>query len=86
MLYINDSKQPHYLYSDVVDLVVKSGIDPKRAYIFLAALGVKGVLARIQSPTSLDYLAPAKVAVKDNKLVSFVEICKHCQSVKIHNV
>jgi hypothetical protein len=81
MLYINDPKQPHYLYDDVVDMAIKNGIKPKSVYIYLAGIGVKGTLARIQSSTSMDYLQPAKVAVKDNKLVVSVSVCKHCNSL-----
>ncbi len=84
MIYINDPKQPHYLYDDVVDLVIKHGVDAKRAYIYLASLGVKGANARIMSNTGLSYLQPQKVAVKNNKLVTHVDFCKHCQSVVIN--
>jgi hypothetical protein len=31
----------------------------------------------------MDYLAPAKVAVKDNKLITKVSVCKHCNSLII---
>lgn len=83
MLYINDPKQPHYKYDDVVDMAIKAGVDAKRAYIYLAGQGVKGGLARVQSADSLSYMPPQKVAVRGNKLVTKVTICKSCNSLII---
>lgn len=83
MLYLNNPKQPHYLYDDVVDLAIKTGIKPKAVYIYLAGLGIKGGLARIQSETGINYLQPVKLAVKDNKIVVKVSVCKHCNSLVV---
>lgn len=41
-----DSKFPKYTYDDLVADVVKAGVAQKRAYMFLAGLGIKGELAR----------------------------------------
>lgn len=83
MLYINDQKQPHYKYDDVVDAVIKSSIDPKRAYIYLASIGVKGTLGRIINDNGMGYSPPVKLAIKDNKLVNQLSICKHCKKLII---
>lgn len=83
MLYVNNEDAPHYKYDDVVDIAVKSGIGSKRAYIYLAGLGVKGVKGRVMSDTGLDYSPAVKVAVKDNKLVTKVSTCDKCKSLII---
>lgn len=85
MLYINDLKQPYFKYDVVVNAVIDSGIDPKKAYIYLAGLGVRGVLVRVVNAGGLDYQQPVKMAVKNNKLVSKLDICKHCNTVIISN-
>lgn len=77
MQYINDPKlQPYMLYDDVVRFVINHGIEPKRAYIFLAALGVKSDNARILE--GMSYLPVVKIAIKNNRLVSSVATCDHC--------
>ena len=79
MIYINDSKQKYQTYDDVVAFAVKNGVDPKRAYIYLAALGVKGANGRVMA--GLDYSSAVKLAVKDNKLVETVRACKSCKGL-----
>lgn len=81
MLYINDPKRPHYKYDDVVDLAIKAGVDPKRAYIYLASLGVRGEKGRVMS--GLDYGQPVKLAVMGDKLVTNVTICATCKGLVI---
>ncbi len=83
MLYINDATKPHYKYDDVVDLAIKNGIKAKRAFIYLAGLGVKGVFCRIQSKDSLSYLEPVKVAVIEDRLVTKVSTCTKCKGLVI---
>lgn len=47
-----------YTYNDLVSDVIKAGIEPKRAYIFLAGLGIRGEMARWEE-------APRKLGTKD---------------------
>lgn len=83
MLYINDPKQSHITYDDLVETVIANGIKSKRAYIYLAGLGIKGVLARVMSGDNLDYSKPIKLAVVNDKLVSEVSTCDHCHNLVI---
>lgn len=83
MLYINDKKQPHYIYDDVVALAIKSGVAPKRAYLYLAGLGVRGLKGRIVTDNGLGYEPVTKIAVIGNKLVSKVSTCKSCGNLHI---
>lgn len=84
MLYINDRNQPHFTYDEIVDKAIQAGVDPKRAYIFLAALGVRGASARIMGDSGLGYLPAVKVAVKHGKLVTGVTVCDSCGSFKVY--
>jgi len=61
MRYI-PSKYAKYTYDDLVADVVKAGIGPKRAYMFLAGLGVKGELARWEDESG-SYSPPEKAPV-----------------------
>lgn len=83
MIYINDSTKPFVTYDEAVVVAIESGVKPKTAYIYLASLGVKGQLARIANPDTLDYYPAQKVAVRDNKLVTSIEICKNCKGLII---
>lgn len=82
MIYINDQNKQFVTYDEAVDVVIESGIKPKTAYLYLASLGVKGMLARIANPDTLDYYPAQKIAVKNNQtIVSSIEICKHCKGL-----
>lgn len=83
MIYINDKKTPHYIYDDLVNIVINHGIQPKRAYIYLASLGIRGEKARIISDSGMDYLPACKVAVLDQKVVTKVTTCKSCKGLSI---
>lgn len=83
MLYINDRKKSYYLYDDVVVAAINSGVDPKRAYLFLAGLGVRGVKGRVVSTSGVDYLPAVKIAVINNKVLTSVKTCEHCNSFVI---
>lgn len=59
-----DIEKP-YTYHELVADVVAAGIDQRRAYMFLASLGVKGKLCRFLNRATLGYDDPVKVAVND---------------------
>lgn len=83
MRYINNPKQPYKTYDEVVTTAIDYGIDPKRVYIFLAGLGVKGGLGRVLSSDGQSYLPAVKMAIKGDKVVSNVSICTKCKGLSI---
>lgn len=83
MLYINDPKSPYKTYDEVVDFAIKNGIEPKRVYIYLAALGVKGTLTRVLSSDGMSYLPAFKVAITNRKMVSKMSVCSKCKGLSI---
>lgn len=87
MLYVNklETKAKIKTYDELVDLVVSSGVEPKRAYIYLAGLGVHGELARLISDSEVDYERPVKVGVTaDGHFVTKAEVCGNCGGIKIN--
>jgi hypothetical protein len=83
MLYINDPRQKYKTYDEVVEEAVSNGVPAKRAYIYLAAMGVKSVPVRVLSSDGADYLPPVKMAIKNKKLVSVVKVCGSCKSLVV---
>ena len=83
MLYINDPKQLFKTYDEAVDAAVANGVERKRAYVYLAALGVKSAMARVMSADEVGYLDAVQVAVKDKKVVTKISVCKSCQGLVI---
>lgn len=83
MLYINNRDKPFVLYDDAVDMVIANGVDAKRAYIFLAALGVRGVFGRVINESGMGYLEPRKIAVKGNDIVVGVDVCRTCRGITV---
>lgn len=83
MLYINDPKEPYKTYDEVVGFAIKNGVEPKRVYIYLAALGVRGAKGRVMSESGLDYSPAIKLAVKDNRLVTNISVCAACKGLTI---
>lgn len=79
MLYMNDKPMT---YQEVVDAVIALGIEPKRAYIYLAGLGIKGVLGRYKLG-EIGYGQPVKVAVRDGGFIYSVSACEHCGGITI---
>lgn len=85
MLYINNSKTPFYYYDQVVEIAIKNGVEAKRAYIYLAAFGVRGVVGRVFNDAKNDYDLPTKLAVVNNELVKKVRVCKSCKGLVIQS-
>jgi hypothetical protein len=84
MLYINDPNQQYKTYDDLVNLAINTGIKPKRAYIYLASMGIKGATCRVLDNGSMTYLQPFKIAVRDDKtIVKSASICEHCKGLTI---
>lgn len=84
MLYINNPKTKAITYNDLVELVIQSGINPKRAYIYLAGLGVRGELTRIMQAGFNDYNKPVKMAVfGERSFITSAKICNHCNKLSI---
>lgn len=81
MIYINEPNNDYKTYDEVVEAAVGGGVDRKRVYIYLAALGVKSVSARIISGDGVDYLEPVKLAIKNKQLVTKVSVCKSCKGL-----
>lgn len=63
MIHLDIDKQ--YTYHELVADVIKAGIAPQRAYMFLASLGIKGDLCRFWNKELAKYDKPVKVAVND---------------------
>lgn len=83
MLYINDPESPAKTYQEVMDAAIANGVEPKRVYIYLAAMGVRGGMARFLGRTN--YSEPVKMAVMGtNTLVTRLEVCEHCGSLVIN--
>lgn len=87
MLYINRPglRDKAITYADLVQLTIKSGIAPQRAYMYLAGLGVRGELTRVFNDETNDYGKPVKYAVY-GRIPSFVtsaKICAKCQRLSI---
>jgi hypothetical protein len=84
MHYINNPNSPAKTYQQVMDAAINNGVDPKRVYIYLASLGVRGELARIFNGSQYD--KPVKMAITGkNTLVTEVSVCGHCGSLVINN-
>lgn len=84
MFYINNPNTKAISYNDLVDLTIQSGIDPKRAYIYLAGLGVRGEPTRIMSSDHERYGRPIKMAVYGkSSFVTSAKICRTCQRLSI---
>lgn len=85
MLYINTPglKDKAITYNDLVELVIQSGIERQRAYMYLAGLGVRGELTRVMG--DLDYSKPVKYAVYGHKpsFVTSAKVCTKCQRLSI---
>ena len=81
MIYINNSKQPVVTYDEAVRAVVAGGVEPKRAYVYLMAFGVKGERGRVMG--TLDYSPVVKLAVKDGKVIKSLSICKTCKGLVV---
>ena len=83
MYYINDNVDKVVLYRDLVNMVVNSGIELTRAYIYLAGRGIRGEHARLKRDDG-SYNRPVKVAMYgDDTLVTSVETCKCCKTLII---
>lgn len=68
MIYLKTDKP--YTYHELVADLVAVGIEPQRAYMFLASLGIKGDMCRFWNAAITDYNKPVKVAVnKDGNVV-----------------
>lgn len=78
MIYINDPNQPYKTYDELVTIATNNGVDRKRVYIYLAALGVKSAPAKVVASDSADYLEPIKIAVKNGQVVTSVSVCGDC--------
>lgn len=75
------NQYPKYTYDDLVADVIKAGINPKRAYIFLAGLGVKGTEARWEnSDGEWSAVEKAPVNDKDEVLLSGKAIFRYFDS------
>lgn len=83
MLYINNNEQTYKTYDEAVEIAVGNGVDRKRAYVYLMALGVKSAMARVLSSDGQSYLPAEKVAVKDGKVVTRLEVCKNCKGLLV---
>lgn len=84
MLYINDPQAKPVHYQDAVNMAVKSGVQPQRAYIYLASLGIKGEQTRQILSDGTTYGKPQKIAVDDSgNFLTSVKICKSCKSLHI---
>ncbi len=84
MFYINDPNVKPVLYKDLVDAVIKTGVQPQRAYIYLASLGIKSGLTRQVLNDGVSYGRPQKLAVDDNgDFVLNIVRCSDCGSIKL---
>lgn len=84
MLYINNPGTTAMTYKAVVEAVIAAGIEPQRAYIYLAGLGIKGELTRIKRKDEPGYLPPVKMAVRNNNdSIDSVQKCEHCGAIEI---
>ena len=87
MLYINTPalKAKAITYDDLVQLTIQSGIDPKRAYMYLAGIGVRGEMTRIMDDQASEYARPVKMAVYGHvpSFVTSAKICTKCQRLSI---
>lgn len=81
MLYINDPKQTYLEYHKLAQVAIDNGVEPKRIYIYLAALGVKSAMLRAIDSSGVGYLDAVKVAVKDGKVIASVSICECCKGL-----
>lgn len=63
MIYLNDINSKPFTYDDLVDFVISKGINRKRSYIFLAAVGVKSINAR-QLTSNFEY-KPVKLPINE---------------------
>lgn len=80
MLYINDQSK-YKTYDEVVDATLKTGIDPKRVYIYLASRGVRGLPGRVLDDEGLNYLPVQKLAVQGGEVIRDLRVCKGCLSI-----
>lgn len=84
MLYINDPKQKYVTYDDAINIAVQNGVEPKRAYIYLAALGVKSAMARVMSSDFNNYLPAIKIAVTGNGYaITSISVCRNCKGLHV---
>lgn len=84
MLYINKPNAKPVLYSDLVKAAIKSGVQPQRAYLYLASLGIKGMLTRQLLADGNGYGKPKKLAVnEDEHFINSFSICDSCGTLKI---
>lgn len=84
MLYINDPDAKPMLYTDLVNMAIKSGIEPQRAYLYLASLGIRGELTRIIESDNTGYGKPVKLAIKgENTTITGAKPCKSCGALHI---
>lgn len=87
MLYINQPglKAKAITYDDLVELTIKSGIERKRAYMYLAGLGVRGAATRVFDSTTNSYNSPIKMAVFGHvpSFVTSAKTCTRCQRLSI---
>lgn len=84
MQYINEPDSKAKTYKELVDFVIQHGIDPSRAYIYLAGLGIRGDLTRKMQDGFGGYGTPTKMAIKgDTGLINELSVCDKCHSIII---
>jgi hypothetical protein len=85
MLYINDPNFKPILYIDLVNAVIKAGIEPRRAYMYLASLGIKSGNTRQTLPDLVHYGEIRKLAVNSDtgNFVTSYSICSECGLLNI---
>lgn len=83
MLYINDPTATPLPYAEAVDIVAKSGIRRERAYLYLAAHGIKGGLGKQMSDDFNGYMKPVKYAIKGNTILSTIKTCDECGCIVV---
>lgn len=85
MHYINDANTQAKTYQELMDVAINNGVEPKRVYIYLAALGVKSGSARVMYPDQNNYGEPVKMAITGkNTLVTKVAVCAHCHGLVVN--
>jgi len=84
MNYINDPNIKPIHYRDLVNAVIKSGVQPQRAYIYLASLGIKSAETRQILSDGITYGKSLKLAVNDDGgVITSVKACESCHMLQI---
>lgn len=84
MLYINNPKLSYVTYDEAVAAAINNGVNPKTAYLYLMALGVKGVKARQISDDFANYAPIVNMArYQDNSFITLITPCDHCNGMVI---